>query len=269
MAQIKIKDFNLKETVECGQLFRWQLVDSWYYIVARDKLFRVRQEGSKLKFNGASTNFVKHFFRLDDDYNKIIRTISKDAYIKKAVEHSRGLRIIRYDPWEALISFVCSARSNIPQIRRNLNNLSKTFGKRISLGSYKTYTFPNPGSLNNLNKIRKCGVGFRDRYLFKINKMADEKKLKSLKKLSYEDAKTELIKFPGVGHKVADCIQLYSLEFLNAFPVDVWLERLMKQRYKKDNIPEMREFSQTYFGKYAGYAQQYLFHYTRCICRKI
>lgn len=267
MAEKRVKNFNLKETVECGQLFRYKCIDGWYYIVARDKLFKVRQCNDKLEFKGASQKFIRNFFRLDDNYSKIIKSISRDSYIKKSVKAHKGLRLIRYDPWESLVSFVCSARSNIPQIRRNLNLLSKTFGRKLVLDSYKTYSFPKPGSMNDIRKIRKCGVGYRDRFLLKLNRV-DERWLKSLKKLSYEEAKKELLPLPGVGHKVADCILLYSLEFLNAFPVDVWIERLMKKLYRKKTTAQIRVFAQEYFGKYAGYAQQYLFHYTRS-CRNI
>ncbi len=265
MKSFKVKDFSLKHTLECGQYFRYELINDWYYINYKNKLFKVKQIDDMLYYDNIDKRFLVNFFSLDRDYKKIIKSINKDQIIRPAIKKYYGLRLIRQDPWECLISFICSANSNIPKIRTNINLISKHFGKSIKLGDYKSYTFPEIGQINSLSKLKQCKTGFRSKYIFNTNKIVDENFLNELRKLSDDDAKQRLMQLPGVGPKVADCILLFSLDKLKVYPIDVWGKRIFDNFYKKQTLPfnQISKYMSDYFGEYTGYAQQFLFHYYR------
>ena len=266
MNKIRVHDFNLEHTLECGQIFRINKDNGWYYVNAEDNFFRIKQIKNQIEFSGVDEEFVIHFFSLNDNLSKILKEINKDKYIGKAIDNYRGLRLLKQEPWECLISFICSSASNIPGIRTKLNNLSKSFGKKISLGKRHSQTFPLPGKINNLKKIKDAKMGFRTQYLYEVNNTVDIKHLNSLRNKSYECAKNELKKMKGVGDKVADCVLLFSLGFSQAFPVDTWIKKTMQSVYFKNKAvsnERIREFGMNYFDTYAGYAQQYLYMYSR------
>ncbi len=266
MGKMKVKDFNLEYTLECGQIFRINKANNWYYINARDKFFKISQVKNEIEFHGVDKEFIIHFFSLNENLSKILKEIDRDKYIKKSIDKYRGLRLIKQDPWECLISFICSSASNIPRIKSNLKALSERFGKKVSLDGVCNYTFPIPGSINNYNEILNAKTGFREMYIFEANNTVNIKNLTSLRTLTYKNAKNELKKFNGVGDKVADCVLLFSLGFRQAFPVDTWIKKTMQLLYFDNRTisnEKIREFGLEYFGTYAGYAQQYLFMYSR------
>ena len=266
MGKIKVKDFNLEHTLECGQIFRINRVGDWHYVNAQDKYFKVNQIGNEIEFHGVDKEFVIHFFSLNENLHKIHKEINKDKYIEKAIDKYRGLRLIKQDPWECLISFICSSASNIPRIISKLNALSRSFGKKLMLDEVRNFAFPLPGKINDYKKIVAAKTGFRARYILDANNTIDIKQLNSLRTQPYKSAKDELKKMNGVGDKVADCILLFSLGFYQAFPVDTWIKKTMQLLYfDNNNVPNdrIREFGLDYFGAYAGYAQQYLFMYSR------
>jgi N-glycosylase/DNA lyase len=272
MGSILARDFSLEKTLECGQFFRYEKKGDFYLVSVRDKLFMVRQEGERLYFGGVAKEFIIRFFGLDEDYQKIVRSISRDDFIRRAIKENWGLRVIRQDPWECLISYICSANNNIPRIKQNVGALSERFGRRIGLGAHTGYSFPNPGKLSDHERIFSCKVGFRSRFIHEANKAIDDKRLNLLKEMGYVEAREELIKLNGVGEKIADCVCLFSLDKPEAFPVDVWIRRVMLEQYFKDKgekelkklkNSEIGDFARGYFGKYAGYANQFLFYYRR------
>jgi N-glycosylase/DNA lyase len=277
--------FNLNATLCCGQAFRWNKQGEWWYGIVRENAFKIRQTGNDLEFENVEMDFVKSHFGLYDNLPKILSQISKDKHIKRAVETSKGLRILRQDPWECLISYICATYKNISAIKQMLSNLCKKFGDRIYFDEYYSYTFPTPERLAKATaeELAKCGLGYRAKYVSETAKMVYENRyeFESLRRIAYEKAKEKLLNFPGVGLKVADCILLFSFGKLQAFPVDVWIKRvilkyytnhfpnefigkisskksLTSSEYKKLNL-----FGRRYFGEYAGYAQEYLYHYER------
>ena len=266
MGKIKVKDFNLEYTLECGQIFRINRFDSWYYVNALDKYFKIKQVGNEIEFHGVDKEFVIHFFSLDENLSKILKEINKDKYVKKSIDKYRGLRIIKQDPWECLISFICSSASNIPRIKSKLKALSESFGTKILLDGISNYTFPTPGKINDYKKVLNAKTGFRAKYIIEANKSVNIKNLNSLRTRPYKYAKDELKKINGVGDKVADCVLLFSLGFYQAIPVDTWIKKTIQLLYF-DNATisneKIREFGLDYFGAYAGYAQQYLFMFAR------
>jgi N-glycosylase/DNA lyase len=266
MSKMKVKDFNLEYTLECGQIFRINRENNWYYINARNKFFKISQVKNEIEFHGVDKEFIIHFFSLNENLSKILKEINKDKYIKKSIDKYRGLRIIKQDPWECLISFICSSASNIPRIKSKLKALSESFGKKVSLDGACNYAFPTPGNINNYKEILNAKTGFRAKYIFEANNSVNIKNLNSLSTLPYKSAKNELKKINGVGDKVADCVLLFSLGFSQAFPVDTWIKKTMQLLYFDNTIvsnEKIREFGLEYFGTYAGYAQQYLFMFSR------
>lgn len=271
MPELTVNNFNLVHTLECGQIFRVRKIDDWYYINTRDRFLKVGQKGNRLEFYGVTEDFLIHFFSLDEPFEQILAEINKDKRINEAISRYRGLRLIRQDPWECLISFICSPASNIKKIKSTLDKLSEYFGKKLALDGVESCAFPEPGRINNYAKVKKSGAGFRTRYIIEANKDGaawTNSFVRVLKTLPYEQAKNELKKILGVGDKVANCVLLFSLGFTEAFPVDVWIKKVMQELYFHNQIVPNRtieDFALSYFGKYAGYAQEYLYHYRRTL----
>ncbi len=278
--------FWLDVTLCCGQVFRWDKVGDWWYGVAGDKVFKVRQVGKKFEYADAEAKFVERYFSLDADLKKIADSINRDTHIGKALHEYWGLRLIRQDPWECLISYICATYKSIPAIKHMLNNIARKFGEKTVLDGYDLYTFPECEKLAATTEqdLLDCGLGYRAKYVLATSKIVRENNFdfENLKKLPYIDAKKALMEFPGVGAKVADCVLLFSLDKTEAFPVDVWVKRVILNHYA-DKLPtefakklsskheslssgdyeRLNVFGRNYFGEYAGYAQEYLYHYER------
>jgi N-glycosylase/DNA lyase len=279
--------FNLNVTLCCGQVFRWEKKNDWWYGIVRDQVVKIRQVKAELEFANADGKFVENYFGLDDDLQEIRDRIGRDEHVRKALREFWGLRVVRQDPWECLISYICATYKNIPAIRHMLLSLSSRFGDKIMLDGMEFFTFPTPEKLADATEKRlaECGLGYRARYVLESSKRIFENnfELERLRQLPYEQAKKKLCAFSGVGPKVADCVLLFSLGKLEAFPVDRWIERVILNHYVEQLPSEMvqkllqREglnnsdyaklnaFGREYFGEYAGYAQEYLYHYERTL----
>lgn len=272
-------------TLCCGQVFRWTKIGEWWYGVAKDKVFKIRQFENKLDFVKVDEEFVRHYFGLDEDLQKIKAIINKDAHIGRALETFWGLRLIRQDPWECFASYICATYKGIPAIKTMLNKISTMFGEKVVFDGYEFYTFPSVEALAYASpeRLATCGLGYRAKYLLETSKQLFESgfELERLRHLSYIEAKRQLCCFSGVGPKVADCVLLFSLGKSEAFPVDVWVKRVVLRHYKQllpkeladklccqdglsnSEYAKIGEFGRNYFGEYAGYAQEYLYHYER------
>lgn len=267
MNKLIARDFSLKRTLESGQVFRADLIEGNYYFAVGEKVLKLKQENDALYYDCSkkiSSSFVKKLFGLDEPYRQIIKSISRDRFISSAVKRSYGLRIIRQEPWECMLSYICSANASVKKVKNSVNRLSAAFGRRIEFDGLEFYSFPE--ALGSLESVRKCGVGFRSANLVAAaNTKID---FMRLKKIGYSAAKRELMQVKGIGSKIADCILLYSLDFMQAFPVDRWIKRVMEEKYftrKKTGNRKIEEFAQDYFGKNAGYAQLFLYHYGRIL----
>ena len=283
--------FNLDYTLQCGQVFRWEKHGDWWYAIVAKKATKIRQTSNVLEFEGVDASFIEKCFRLHDPLPLILSKISRDAHIRNAIQNFHGLRLVRQDPWECLISYICATYKNIPAIQNMIGNLSRQFGHEITLDNHSLYTFPNPTTLAkaNITELTRCKLGFRAKNVHETAKKVDTQtvRLAELETMPYEAAKNELLKLPGVGDKVADCVLLFSLNKLEAFPVDVWIKKTILENYhehldgalvqkalkKKTLTPseyrQIGSFARGYFGEYAGYAQQYLFHHERSICKAV
>jgi len=257
---IPVSEFSLKHSLESGQFFRYKKINEWYFVTLRDTFFRVRQKSNLLDFEGCSQQVLSHFLSLDCDYSLIIKSVSKDSCLKNAVSCCHGLRILRQDPWECLVGFVLSSASNIKRITTNMHSLAT--GTELKLGSEISRVIPRPGKLT---AIHLSHLGFRAKYLAEINSTVTEAWLNKVGRKSYPEAKAKLMTLHGVGEKIADCVLLFGYGFHESFPVDVWVQRVMQENYcpKLKKPAQIAEFSRSYFGKNAGYAQQFLYHWRR------
>ena len=268
--------FQLDLTVSCGQAFRWQKQNGFWYAPVKDKVWKVRQEGEQLQYEGPAEEELVRYFGLDVPLDTILDEIDTDPLIHAAIHQCRGLRIIRQDPWECLVSYICATCANIPGIMLRIENLSEKYGRSVELDGRVFHTFPEAELLckEDICSIRACKVGYRDAYICKAAEMAanDPYWAEKIKELPYPQAKEHLMTFPGVGPKVADCVLLFGFEHYEACPIDVWIERILRTKYlggtKKLSYNQAGAFAREHFGQYAGYAQEYLFGIREEISKK-
>lgn len=266
--------FNLTHIFECGQCFRFEKIsEKGYRGVVQGRVLTITQSGEDVVFENTSYSDFKEifedFFDLSTDYSKIKQRLSEDPVLKEAIAFGGGIRILRQDLWEAVVSFIISASNNIPRIKKIIESFCHNFGEKIIYNGMEFYSFPTPERIANLT-LEDLGVikaGYRDKYIldardkFLSGEICEDK----LKTLSYANAKAELLKIKGVGNKVADCILLFGLSRSDSFPVDVWVKRVMEHFYfdGEKSIGTIEDFARKTFGDLGGYAQQYLFFYAR------
>lgn len=270
------KDFDPVHIFECGQCFRWIKEDDGSYTgVAKGKVINVKKDGANIVIDNTNKeefeNIWYDYFDLGRDYTSLKKELAQhDENLKKAVDFGWGIRILQQDSWEMLISFIISSNNRIPMIQRAINNISEKYGKEI--GEYrgrKYFAFPSPEELSkaSVEELRECKTGFRDKYIYHTNKMVIEENLnmEDFIEMDSEVCHKELMKFKGVGAKVADCIALFGMRKYDSFPVDVWVKRVMQEFYGAEDmsLPKMRKYGMELFGEKAGFAQQYLFYYVR------
>lgn len=300
MELLVAEPFNLDFTLSCGQVFRWNKVGDWWFGVVDENVLKVKKSKDKLIFDSypekVDAEFIRKYFRLDDDLPRIISQINKDELMDKAIKQFYGLRIVRQDPWECLISYICATNANIPFIKNMIQTLSREKGQRIAFENQDFFTFPRPEELAkaSMDKLSLGNTGYRSRHIIETSKVISSHAfdLYGLRDLSYREGKELLLSkakdkklLLGVGPKVADCVLLFSLEKTQAFPVDVWMSRIVLDFYSKlfdapfvDGLKRklsarssitnkqyetVCDTMQQYFGKHAGYAQEHLFHFRR------
>lgn len=275
----ELKNFDLKQTLECGQVFRYEKVsDSSYVLIARNKRIRLTQKPESTTLMIHNTNISeyeeiwKDYLDIETDYSKIIDKISKDdSHMQKAVEYGQGIRILNQDPWEMIISFIISQNKAIPHIQTCISNICQAFGEQlIDKDDEIYYAFPTIEELAKATdeELRACKVGFRAPYIMDAcQKVMDGTVvLELLPGMSTQEAKEELMKIKGIGEKVAHCVLLFGLNKTDTFPTDVWIKRVMQEVYfdnKETKNQDIIDFANNKYGDYAGYAQQYLFYYGR------
>ena len=270
---------NFDYSINSGQVFLWKKIDTKWYGVDGKRIL-VLENSQKFKKN---MKYETDFFRLDDNFEKISNDLKNDNYVRNALKMFPGLRLIRQNPFQCYISFIVSSNSNIPNIKSRLQNLCKTFGRRKIIDGEEFFLFPEPSDLANASvlDIKKCGLGYRAKAVKTASLSVLDRKIDFdfLKKIDYHTAKEELTKVFGIGNKVADCILLFSLEKLEAFPLDRWMLRILQKYYSKEfqistktltekTYDQLHENIVEHFGSYAGYAQQFLFKMERDIYKK-
>lgn len=273
--------FELKDIFECGQCFRWNKEQDGSYIgVVNNNVIKVTKNENEITFKSVGEDNLKelvtYYFDLERDYDSIKEKLSKiDENMKKSIEYGKGIRILNQDLWETIISFIISANNNIPRIKGIIDRMSKAYGKEIIFEGKNYYTFPTVDELSkaSIEDLRKLGLGFRDVRVYETTKIIQEKQVDLdylSKEKDFNKVRNVLLTLPGVGPKVADCILLFSsLKRWEAFPIDVWVRRVMNELYignedeTKVKKEQIEKIAYEKFGSLAGIAQQYLFYWKR------
>lgn len=261
-------DFDLKKIADSGQCFRFNDCGDYYLAVAGDRFVTIREAGENLyefscdeaEFEG----FWREYFDLGTDYRAIRARINKETaeYLYNASTYGKGIRILKQDPWEMLISFIISQRKNIPAIKASIEKICALAGHEIGKapdGSV-VYSFPGPKELASvtLEQLKECSLGYRDKYVYTAAQDVAAGALKLDEWKQYDDSRLmeALLKIYGVGVKVANCEILFGYHRLDAFPKDVWINRVLEERY-----PQGFPFEE--YAPFNGVMQQYLFFYSR------
>jgi len=260
---IGVSDFDLQMTFECGQCFRWNGKNDHYIGVAHDRVLKIRKIDTSIFISCNLDDYksIWHdYFDLDRNYAEIRRHLCTDDFMYRATEFGKGIRLLRQDKWEALCSFIISQNNNIPRIKSIIDMLCREFGDAIEFENKQYHSFPSASVFANIDvkQLEPLRCGYRAEYIIGAAKTiaGGVIDLDAMGSSTPEIARTELKKIRGVGDKVADCVILFGLHMLDAFPIDVWMKRAVEKHYGPDFDPRI-------FAPYAGIAQQYIFHYMR------
>ena len=270
---------DLESTLFSGQVFRWRKQGEWYEGVVSGHIVRVREVEGGIVFlttlddEDFMASQLRDYFSLGFDLSDVHFTLSKDSYLREIIDRYRGMRVLRQDPWETTLSFLCAQNSNVQRITRNVEDMCRSFGRPISLSGQTRHTYPTPEALAGAGEgaLRDLGLGYRARYIVSAaEKVArGEIDLATLREASYDDALNALLTLDGVGDKVANCIMLFCMDKPQAFPVDTHILQVLREQYpnargvNSSDIRHVRAWAQEYFAPYAGYANHYLFHSRR------
>jgi N-glycosylase/DNA lyase len=262
------------EGFECGQCFRWNALNAGeccvntnneitYTGVAHGRAVKIQQSGKSVFISCTAEDFEaiwRNYFDLDRDYAEIRKRICIDDYMRLTTEFGKGIRLLRQDKWEALCSFIISQNNNIPRIKTIINTLCQIFGDSICFENKEYHTFPSAARLANLETkdLAPLRCGYRADYIIKAAEAVarSEINLDELASSTPDKARAALKNLHGVGDKVADCVMLFGLHMLDAFPIDIWMKRAVANHYGPGFDPKI-------FSPYSGIAQQYIFHYVR------
>lgn len=271
-ASFPVRDYDLAATLASGQAFRWRPVgESWEGVVA-GRWIRLRQVGNELHAETIEPQpdweWLREFLQLDVDLAAVVATFPDDEPMRASVAACRGLRLLRQEPWETLVSFICSSTKQIVQIQQIIALLCERFGEAVPGGR----AFPTAARLADATEaeLRGCKMGFRAPFVLAAAKAvaSGELDLAHLHALPTTEARAALMGLHGVGRKIADCVLLFAYGKQDAFPVDVWVRRALTELYfprRRPSAKRLERFANTHFGPNAGYAQQYLFHYVRTL----
>ena len=256
--ELKVSNFSLKDTLTCGQCFRFKAVDDSGFLVFAGKNSAViyqKNNTLKFKFSTCEPDFWEDYLDLGYDYDRLLNNFSGDEILERAVCLCGGIKILRQDPWETLVSFIISANNNIPRIQGIIDRLCTNFGEKIKMG----FSFPSAAKLKDcsIDDLAVLRAGFRARYILdaasKVN--SGEMDLTKIYDMDVENAKKSLMKICGVGSKVSECVLLFGYHKMNAFPVDVWMKKVLKEYYPHGPSEQISTCP--------GLAQQILFHAKR------
>ncbi len=265
---------NVENSINSGQVFLWKKNEGYWDGINGQNVLRIDKNGIIKSYQ----NLKIDFFRKNDSLDNVIKSISRDNTVRMAVKKYPGLRILKQDPFQCLISFIISSNSSIQKIKTSLENISKKFGTKIEFENQEFFLFPKPEKLGkaSINEIGSCGVGYRAKFVKSAANMIFSKEIdfESLKRSKYFETKESIRCIPGVGNKVADCVMLFSLNKLEAFPLDRWMVRILEKYYRDEFCLETKTITEkqydilhekivSHFGPYAGYAQQFLFKMER------
>ncbi len=276
LERVPAPGFDLGKTLNSGQVFHWSARGPGYAGAIGDEPVYVEPAGEELLVTSGRASLVARYFSLDHAMSPILASFPDDAALRAAVGYAAGLRIVRQPPWECLATFITSALKQVAHIRAVSLRLRQGFGRHLRLGDLEMHAYPSAAVLADvaLEKLLACKLGFRAKNLLAAARMvaAGELDLPALRDLPTAEARAQLRRVPGVGDKIANCVLLFAYERLEVVPVDVWIHRAVTETYlrgqKTARPAAVEDFSRGFFGPYAGYAQQFLFHHWRMTYRR-
>jgi N-glycosylase/DNA lyase len=268
---IAAEDFDLSLTLECGQVFHWQRDGLGWIGMIGERAMYVEQDRDALLIPEREDELVRHYFALDHPLAEICASFPDDPAMQAARMFCRGMRIIRQPAWECIATFITSSMKQVAHIAQISHTLRRRYGTKVEFNGRALFAYPTPAALARLKEedLRACALGYRAKNLLGAARMiaTGEVDLAAIARMDDAAALAELCRLPGVGVKVANCALLFGFERVRAFPIDVWIERVLREIYfprkRKVTAARLRDFSASYFGEYGGYAQQYLFHHAR------
>lgn len=270
--KISAPAFDLAKTLDSGQVFHWESLGKGYVGMIGEEPVHLEQEADQLLVHHASPSHVRHYFSLNHPLAEICASLPNDPVMEAARDYCRGLRIIRQPRWECLATFITSSMKQVAHIRQIARALRERYGRRFTIGARELFSFPTAERLAQTSEsdLRACALGYRAKNLIATARLVagGEVDLETLARLPDRELRDQLCALPGVGTKVANCVMLFAYERLRAFPIDVWIERVLREKYfprrrRRVTAKELGEFAAKHFGAHGGYAQQYLFHYAR------
>ncbi len=276
LTRIAAPDFDLAKTLDSGQVFQWEPRGAGFVGMIGDQPVYLEQRAAELFVRPARAKLVRNYFALDHPLAEICAAFPHDPAMDVAKEYCSGLRIIRQPIWECLASFITSSMKQVAHIRQMSRALRGRFGESRQLDGVTLFSFPSAARLAAASEgeLRACALGYRAKNLLATAQRvtAGAADLEAWRALEDDELRSQLCELPGVGAKVANCVMLFGYERLRAFPIDVWIERVLMQKYfprrRKVTVAKLREFCDRYFGGHGGYAQQYLFHHARKTTRR-
>ena len=274
MIKIKVDNYiDLDNTITCGQIFRYiKETDNSYTVILPDRVINIKKEDNVLFVESNKMEnlerIISDYFDLDRDYLKIIDHLKKmDVKLNECLDSSKGLKIIKQDPLECIISYVISQNNSVRNIQNSLNLISKYYGEKVVFNNKEYYLFPSLEKLSiiTLEDFRKCKVGFRDKYLINIinNIVNNQLVINNIYNMNSSDALDYLMNYKGIGMKVASCILLFAYQKYDVYPVDTWVKKYMNEVYGITGEKNIKEFANKTYEKYSGLAIQYMFNNKR------
>ena len=270
---IKVNNLNLKDTITCGQIFRFTIEeDDSYTVILPDRVVNLKLDDNKLIIDSNNMDNIEEVIRkyldLDYDYDKVNKEIiNVDKSKKDVVEFCNGLKMINEPRFEVVISYILSANNGVPQIRNSLNNISERFGTKVIFREKEYYLFPSVDMLKDatIDDYRKCKAGFRDKYIYSfVQKIINnEIDLDSIDNMNSNDALNYLMSIKGIGEKVASCILLFGYHRFDVYPIDTWVKKYMKDNYNLTTIKQIREYMKEKYKENSGLFIQYIFDFSR------
>jgi N-glycosylase/DNA lyase len=267
--ELKVKNFNLKDTITCGQIFRYEEeLDNSYTVILSDRVINIKQDNDIITFNSNKEDNLKeviiNYFDLEYDYDSINNMLLKsNPELKDIINYSKGLKMINEPKLEVIISYILSQNNRVPQIKKSLDNISKEAGEKVIFNNKEYYLFPTIDNLKKLSidDFRRLKCGFRDKYLY--NFIQSNFDINKIEKLPSKEALDLLISMKGIGEKVASCILLFGYHRFDVYPIDTWVKKYMKDEYNITTIKGIKSFCLERYKEYTGLVIQYMFNYKR------
>ena len=270
MIKINKNCINLQDTLTCGQIFRYEIIDNKYVLVLNGRVVELYEDDNYIYVSSSNEKkleeYIYNYLDLNRDYDLINNDlINNDKSLKEIIESCKGFKIINQNPFETMISFIISANNNVRNITSSVNLIAKKYGNKILFNNNEYYLFPD---LNQMKKVsledyKNMKLGFRSEYIYNfVNKITDED-IKNINNLSTDEALKYLMSYKGIGLKIASCILLFAYSRFDVFPIDTWVKKYMMEKYNINSLNEIEKFTKEKYKEYSGLVIQYFFHVNR------